>query len=390
MRNRKVWLWVTFSWMFFLSVFDASAQTQEPYYAKRTVWDSYTGGDLNISGFVFRDLNRNGIYDLADRPMANVVFELVGPAGLQAITRSNINGFANFRMSALMKDADIVERGSYEYRTKIPPGWILTTGNAVQSTSFEIFPGSPADMVSSTPASPVGLAPILRIEGRAATPVTLLATAPNGTKRPVILDDDGHFTIPATPGSWLLQIIDKLNGRQVQRAVIVGRVPIRLSTISFSNLTRDRTARVNHTVQFDDLIKAVSIVEIPTGYGDLGWHNWVVTHRLMYGGEGYINTTNSGEFVAYNSSGHPVRIYREKPFDFRGGYFGVAWANAEGETLTIRAWRNNELIYEDSLPLSTLGPTFFDADYRSVTRIEFATSHFWQFVCDDLSIGLDE
>ncbi len=39
----------------------------------------------------------------------------------------------------------------------------------------------------------------------------------------------------------------------------------------------------------------------------------------------YRRSRTSGEFVAYNSSGHPAAISSDEPFDFVGGYFGVAW-----------------------------------------------------------------
>ena len=55
---------------------------------------------MNASSFAFRDLNRNGVYDLHDRPMANVAFVGRGPDGWTKLVRTNIDGFSNFRMSA--------------------------------------------------------------------------------------------------------------------------------------------------------------------------------------------------------------------------------------------------------------------------------------------------
>jgi hypothetical protein len=141
-------------------------------------------------------------------------------------------------------------------------------------------------------------------------------------------------------------------------------------------------------IGFDDLV-TVGIKEIPFGYHDLNWHNWVATHHKFYDGEGYVNTTMSGEFVAYNSSGHPVKISRQRPFDFVGGYFGSAWLRqAEGETLRVKGWRDDALAYDETIKLSALGPVYFSANFRNVTRLEFATQHYWQFVCDDLEFDL--
>ncbi|MDT8410137.1 MAG: hypothetical protein RQ741_11100 [Wenzhouxiangellaceae bacterium] len=35
------------------------------------------------------------------------------------------------------------------------------------------------------------------------------------------------------------------------------------------------------------------------------------------------------------------------------------------------------------MSLSAFGPVWFDAAYRSITRLELATRHYWQFVIDD-------
>jgi hypothetical protein len=43
--------------------------------------------------------------------MADVVFELTGPEHSYAIKRSNINGFANFGMSARIETADVIRPG---------------------------------------------------------------------------------------------------------------------------------------------------------------------------------------------------------------------------------------------------------------------------------------
>jgi hypothetical protein len=68
------------------------------YYVERTVWDRFGGSELNISSFAFRDINRNGVYDMNDQPMAGAVFKLTG--GGKAINRStNKSGFGNLRAS---------------------------------------------------------------------------------------------------------------------------------------------------------------------------------------------------------------------------------------------------------------------------------------------------
>jgi hypothetical protein len=140
-------------------------------------------------------------------------------------------------------------------------------------------------------------------------------------------------------------------------------------------------------VDFETVTRS-EITKMPNGIGGLNWDALLAVDNEFYGGEGYINATMSGKYVAYNTSGYPVTIELEDGFDFRGGYFAVAWRSAEGETLQIRAWRGEELLGSESLPLSAMGPFWFDADYRDITRLEIATAHYWQFVTDDLTFGL--
>src|SRR5688572_9811600 len=57
-------------------------------------------GSLNISVFTFRDLNRNGRYDLGDLPMAGLLVDATSEGLPEVTRRSNGSGFANFEMSA--------------------------------------------------------------------------------------------------------------------------------------------------------------------------------------------------------------------------------------------------------------------------------------------------
>jgi hypothetical protein len=352
-------------------------------YENTVNWDEIGGVGLKISVFAFRDLNKNGAYDLKDRPMAGVGFELLGPDNQRVVKGSNINGFANFIRSAHKKE------GEYSYRALTPPGWELTTHNETQRTSFKIRRDSRGKVISTTPAAPVGFAPSLTIVGRAEVSPTdivkLVATSPSGNTADVPLSKEGTFQIAAESGEWLIEASNH-SGVRAKRAVNVNNVPVTLSEVKFGQADAGIAA---HTVTlgFDDLIKTQSVLELPGGYGGLNWQNWVVTHKETYGGEGYVNSTMSGEYVAYNSSGHPVKVFSDKPFDFVGGYFGVAWPDAEGETLKLQAWRGDKLAYEDEIKLSSLGPVYFDASYVKVTRLKLSTLHYWQFVCDDLSFG---
>jgi hypothetical protein len=374
----------------------------DEYYPARTVWDRFIGGQLNVSTFAFRDINRNGAYDMADHPMAGVLFEVAG-GGRTITRRTNKSGFGNFPMSVQDREKDIVNRGEYTFLAMIPSGWLLTTDNASQRSIFDIMPGAPADMVSSIPPQPVGLAQELTITGRVSkSPEAALARPPalgddsdrirvraisaEGKQQEVAVDQTGSFSFAVTPGDWTVvaenSVGDVLGNRQVEISV----APVLLATLLPNEAQREVKPRT--LIGFDDLV-TMGIKEIPIGYHDLNWHNWVATHHKFYNGEGYVNTTMSGEFVAYNSSGHPVKISRERPFHFVGGYFGSAWLRqAEGETLRVKGWRDDVLAYDESIKLSALGPIYFSANFRNVTRLEFATRHYWQFVCDDLEFDV--
>ena len=67
---------------------------------------------LHFSRFVFRDVNRNGIYDMGDRPFAGLSVRLVRPDGSEVVMQSNLGGFANFNMSAGNADEPIYARAA--------------------------------------------------------------------------------------------------------------------------------------------------------------------------------------------------------------------------------------------------------------------------------------
>ena len=369
------WLFVT------VAICSSSPIYAEDAYAVRTVWDEYTERDLNISVFVFRDANRNGIYDLQDRPMSGIIIDSSG-VGQPPSAISNSAGFANFEMSGTSRDADIKFEDEYRFDVQVPPRWAVTTGNASQTTRFELFPGSPADLVAVPPPALVGLAPDLWIEGHAAKPLTLTASSVGGLQE-ATSNEAGNFTLPVQPGDWEISSPTMPNPRRI--AVVT--TPVRL-TESWLLHQEPPSQFPSIEANFDDL-QSEGVLKIPSGYMGLGWDNFVMTHQKFYPPEGYRNGVLSGEFLAYNGSGHPAAISRSKPFDFVGGYFGVSTLRAEGETLVITGWQNDQEVYRESLALSALGPIFLAADFRGVTRVEFRTEHYWQFTADNLAFRLN-
>jgi hypothetical protein len=359
---------------------------QNPY-APRQDWSSFSGGNLNISGFVFRDVNRNGTYDLADRPMEDVAVAMTSFTGDNVIQLTNSNGFANFSMSVHQPDADIAHPGEYVFDVLVPDGWSLTTGNGKQVKQFRVLPGSVADIVAEPPFVAVGLAQDLVIRGQIAeggAGAELTVSDPAGATQVLSPQSDGSFSFPATPGRWVLHARDPGSTDAIERTIDVQAVPVQLSRIVFGQPDRPQ-ARVLSIVDLES-VSEKDIKEMPNGVGGLSWWNFVVLEVAP----SYANGAHSGNHIAYNSSGHPARIYHDAPFDFVGGFFAVAWARSNGETLHLRAWRGDELVNSDTIILSNLGSVWFDADYRGITRLDIHTEHYWQFVSDDLTFRLNE
>ena len=354
----------------------APAWADDGYYAPRTDWTSYWEGDLNISVFVFRDMNRNGLYDLSDHPMSGIRVDGMG-LGRPIWAVSNGAGFANFTMSGTQSDAAIMFEGSYDFTVRVPPRWSVTTGNTSQTVAFELKPGSPADMVAVPAPALVGLAPELWLSGQLPASLdgqTIILTGPDGTGHALSPTEARHFEFEAGTGTWTTP----------EQGLDLDDTPIQVGQAWWTSAGSNQASR---TVTFDDL-QSEGVLKIPSGYAGLDWDNFVMTHRKFYDPEGYRNGVMSGEFVAYNGSGHPAAISSEKPFDFIGGYFAVSTLDAQGETLTITGWQGPKQVYQEQMPLSALGPTYLAAQFEAVTRLEFRTEHYWQFTADDLAFAL--
>lgn len=358
----------------------AHAGNATDYYPRRA-WDAFNGGQMNTSVLVFHDRNRNGVYDLGDKPMPHVAVELGKPNGDTIMRWTNIGGFANFRMSVLQRNLEVVDPGHYSFHVVPPPGFSVTTGNASQESDYAASPGSPGDMIAMRTAHPVGLAADLTVSGAAAKGARISLTGPDGASAAAKVDPDGRFSAPVSSGEWLVEV--SADGATERRHVAVGEAPVVLSAFSGKAGPAEEPLPKQHVVGFDDLLTTSGVFEIPSGYGGLDWYNLVAMHQRFTDGPGYINTTMSGEFIAYNSSGHPGQVFSDKPFDFTGAYFGAGWNDAEGETLVLKAWRGDQPAYEDRLVLSASGPVYFAADYLRITRLEIRTQHYWQAAMDD-------
>ncbi len=347
-------------------------------------------GDMNISCFVYRDINRNGIYDLNDRPYSGLPFTLERPDRDPVFGSSNIAGFANFKMSLNNTDKPISSPGVYKVIAKPRGDWHVTSGNLEQRLEIEELQGSPGGLVAAQTLKPLGVAPILSISGKIEPgengdiqDYSITATSPDNESTELTPSEEGKFSLPASRGEWRLALTTPGDIKR-SRSVIVGDYPVLMSNFSPEKNYSSKRDQVR-IIGFDDLTTSDTLYEIPNGYGGLNWHNWISTHHKFYQGSGYINATVSGEFLAYNSSGHPASISSDKAFDLHGFYIGVAWPKAELHDVLVTAWRQNTIQYQDKFRSSILGPVWFDAGYENITRVEFSTEKFWQLVIDDLN-----
>ena len=350
---------------------------------------------MNISCFVYRDINRNGSYDMPDRPFAGLPVAMQRPRAKEVVRFSNISGFTNFEMYLHNRKYDVYKVGQHTIRAMPPPGFRITSGNASQTISFKKVKDSPAGMAIEKTMVPVGIAPKLTISGSVEPRDTagknpiefIIATPADGSRITVPVSDSGEYSFPAVKGDWKLEFVDR-EAKSFTREVSVGDYPLLVSRI-------DPTENVSpakpdlRRVGFDDLTISDTLYEVPNGYGDLHWTNWIATHHKFYSGAGYINATVSSEFIAYNSSGHPGDIWSEEGFDFAGVHLAVAWNNAEPHDVVIRAWRGDEMVYEDRVRGAVSGPFYFDADYQNITRLEFSHEACWQIILDDFEYRID-
>src|SRR5215207_3671504 len=97
----------------------------DPYYAHRENWRTADNPSVEVSHFAYHDLNRNGIFDVGDRPMASVAMTLSSPDGTQTTQRSNTNGFVNFLKSGTASPARESAAGEYSVTAHVPNGWVL-------------------------------------------------------------------------------------------------------------------------------------------------------------------------------------------------------------------------------------------------------------------------
>lgn len=341
-------------------------------------------GTLNYSSFVYLDVDRDGRYSLGDRPMGGIKVRLSGAAGHLLSSRTNVNGFANFSMSAKSRKASIRSPGTYRFEVSVPSGWTCTSKNDVQTMAFNTIEGSPAGLGAAEMVRPVGLAPICCAKGRTdkAVSAQISAIGSGAVLAAMILgpDSDFSFQVPEQTEELVIE------GEGVSRRLRLSPYPTDLGLLSPKRACIDSPASLE-TIDFDG-VTARGLRKIPSGYAKLNWFNLNVVARDFHSGsEGYVNGNTSGDHTCYTSSGHPAEIWSDEPFDFHSVMLSSAWLTAEGETAKIECWQGQTLIASDMVQVSALGPVHYAPMLKAVTRIRLSSKAYWQLVVDDLILA---
>jgi len=110
------------------------------------------------------------------------------------------------------------------------------------------------------------------------------------------------------------------------------------------------------TLDFESVGQAGDEAVIPNEYGGFDWSNFLVIdgedEYPEYPGNGYVNGTVSGDFVAFNRRSQPIAsITRDSTFNFIGAAFTAAWN--EDLLVDVKGYLDGALLYSTTLTLST-------------------------------------
>jgi hypothetical protein len=346
-------------------------------YAPRTSWGP-TSGKLNFSSFVFMDVDGDGTYGLADRPIAGIVVRLYDERGaFLAATRSNAAGFANFPMSVKRRSAAIRTPGAYRFSVSVPPGWRASGGNDNQSIRLTEASASLTGLAGEGLPKPVGLAPGRTVSGRTEVGTMLSVLREGQLLDSRTLPPDAAFRLPLAAGADEIVIA----GGGLDRRLVLSAYPVDLGRITVGALAPEAALTV---IGFDD-ITTRGLCKVPSGHAGLAWQNLNAMSRdHTANSEGYVNGNVSGAYIAYTSSGHPAGFSRAAPFGFHSVMLTAAWLRSEGETALIESWLGDVPVAKDEIVLSALAPVHYAPMLKAVTRVRISTKHHWQAVLDDL------
>lgn len=345
-------------------------------YAARTAWTGGRGA-LNYSSFVFMDVDGDGKFGQADRPIAGIVVRAYDEKGaFLAAVRTNNGGFANFVMSVKKHRATLRAPGTYRFSVSVPKGWRVSTGNEDQWLRLDSVPGAPSGLAGEDLPKAVGLSPGRFIRGRTATEAVLHVM---GKGR--VLESRALL-----PGDFLIGLASDSDTLTISGAGLDRRLALTPYPADLGLLRPDAIAAgaALEAIGFDD-VTILPFQKIPSGHAGLDWRNLnALTSQYVKDSEGYLNGNLSRGRVAYTSSGHPAEFAAATPFGFHSIMLTAAWLASEGEVALVESWLHDELVASDEIALSALAPVHYAPMLKAVTRVRISTKHYWQAVLDGL------
>ncbi|MEL6919834.1 MAG: hypothetical protein AAFO77_02260 [Pseudomonadota bacterium] len=351
-------------------------------YPVRTDW-SRSRGKVNYSSFVYFDVDRDGSYSMADRPLGGIQVRLYKNDRHVRRSITNINGFANFASSTRNRKAPLRKPGTFRFEVSVPPGWIATSDNKSQSMPFRLAPGSPAGIVGERMLTPVGLAPERWVRGSgvgdAGMEITMLKGKQKLSHQKPDVGKAFRFDVPEDADAI------QLSHGTLKRVIEPGPYPIDFGHLSKDSL-RQAAGTKTQKIDFCD-ITPDGLKKIPNGYAGLNWFNLNMMSRdFTPNCTGASNGATGGYQSCYTSSGHPAEIYSDQPFGLHSMTLTAAWHMAEGETAVITCWNGEEKLREDRIVLTTLTPIAYTPMLPSVTHVQISPAHHWQIILGDVLI----
>ncbi len=360
----------------------AKAQSpRELLYGAQDDWASVQG-DNNLSSFVFRDRNRNGVYDMGDDPLSGIHTGLIRDGVAQTIALSNSNGYANFKTRIDLDEAAIRLPGTYVFEVVVPPDWECLSDNKSQTIEIVAEPEGSTGLRMTTSLRPIGLAPVLSVTGiwGGDAPARLVIIQREVETDAVSVQPGQPFRLQCGEGPAVL------TAGEIRVNLTVGPNPVHLGKLD----DRHRISPTDGLASFEEFAGYV-LMKLPSGYKGLNWKDLnAILRNFTSGSQGYVNGITSGHFTAYTTNLMPGEISREEGFDLYSMELSLAWSKAEGQIAIIEAWQGDDLLMTDRIALSALGPVTYAPMIEGVTRLRITPEHGWQIVLDDLRFGLDK
>ncbi|MEM1378605.1 MAG: hypothetical protein AAGG69_14575 [Pseudomonadota bacterium] len=351
-------------------------------YPVRTDW-TRSGGKVNYSAFVYFDVDRDGRYGELDRTLSGIHVRLYKSNKFVRRSITNINGFANFASSTKQRRAPINKPSKMRFEVSVPPGWVCTSDNAVQSRDFRLIPGSPTGIGADSLPDPIGLAPRRYIRGTCGDDANLrlsfASTGPEFSEH--ALKPNTPFEIDVPDGADTLILANEFRDRRVS----LPPYPVDLGCVS--NAALSDQLRDLEVIDFEAL-SASGLKKVPNGYRGFDWTGLnMMSREFTPGCDGGSNGAITGQNICYTSSGHPGEIRGDVPFYFHSIALTSAWSQAEGETVIVQVFDGEKLCREDRITISTFTPVIYAPMEPSVTSIRIASEHYWQVIIDAVVVG---